>query len=398
MLKKILKRIKRRINFKVLLQKGFKFKLNPTIEQKRLIYITCRANEAFWNIKLTEHTQYYKDAGKYLIKSEKQYKEEYPWLKEVDSTSLQATTKYFDRAWKNFFNHLRPNIGKPIYKSKKSNEHSYTTYNNYNKKYNSYTINIVEDKFIKLPKIGKVRIKLHRRLPENFIITSVCVRITPAGVYEVSIQGKYEIEINQKKNLNLENSLGLDYSSEHFYVDSQGVKIDMPHYYRLSQKRLSKEQRKLSKKQKGSNNYYKQSKKKANFERHVKNQRLDFQHKLSRKLAIQYDFIFIEDIDLSVQKRQLHLGKSVSDNAFGQFKTLLDYKLKEQGKLGLTKVNRFFPSSQICNDCGYQNNHLRGLFGLKIREWICPECGCIHDRDINAAKNIRDEGIRSFIN
>jgi putative transposase len=85
-----------------------------------------------------------------------------------------------------------------------------------------------------LPKIGKVRIKLHRRLPENFIITSVCVRITPAGVYEVSIQGKYEIEINQKKNLNLENSLGLDYSSEHFYVDSQGVKIDMPHYYRLS--------------------------------------------------------------------------------------------------------------------------------------------------------------------
>lgn len=286
----------------MLLQKGFKFKLEPTTEQKRLIYITCRANEAFWNIKLTEHNQHYKDTKKYLVKSEKQYKEEYPWLKEVDSTSLQATTKHFDKAWKNFFKHIRPDIGKPIYKSKKSNEHSYTTYNNYDKKSNAYSVRI-EGKFIKLPKLGKIRIKLSRHLPENFIITSVCVRITSAGRYEASLQGKYEIEINQKENLNLENSLGLDYSSEHFYVDSQGVKIDMPHYYRLSQRKLSKLQRRLSKKQKGSNNYYKQKRKKAKFERHTKNQRLDFQHKLSRKLANQYDFIFVEDIDLSTQKR-----------------------------------------------------------------------------------------------
>ena len=373
------------------LQKGFKFKLEPTTEQKKLIYIACRANEAFWNIKLTEHNQYYKDTKKYLVKSEKQYKEEYPWLKEVDSTSLQATTKHFDKAWKNFFKHIRPDIGKPVYKSKKSNEHSYTQYNNNgNLK--------IGPLGIKLAKIGWVKIKLSRQLPENFVITSVCVRITPAGRYEASIQGKYEIEINQKENLNLENSLGLDYSSEHFYVDSQGVKIDMPHYYRLSQKRLSRLQRNLSKKQEGSNNYYKQKRKKAKFERHTKNQRLDFQHKLSRKLVNHYDFIFVEDIDLSAQKRQLHLGKSVSDNAFGQFRTLLDYKLKEQGKLGLIKIDRFFPSSQICNDCGYQNNQLKGLSGLGIREWVCPECGCIHDRDINAAKNIRDEGIRSLLN
>ena len=382
----------------MLLQKGFKFKLEPTIEQKRLIYITCRVNEAFWNIKLTEHNQYYKETGKYLVKSEKQYKEEYPWLKEVDSTSLQATTKHFDKAWKNFFKHIRPDIGKPVYKSKKSNEHSYITYNNYSKERNAYSIDIIDDKFIKLPKLGKIRIKLSRQLPENFIITSVCVRITPAGRYETSIQGKYEIEINQRENLNLENSLGLDYSSEHFYVDSQGVKIDMPHYYRLSQRKLSKLQRRLSKKQKGSNNYYKQSKKKAKFERHTKNQRLDFQHKLSRQLAYKYDFIFVEDLNLSAQKKQLNFGKTVSDNAFGQFRTLLDYKLKEQGKLGLIKINRFFPSSQLCNDCGYQNKELKGLSGLGIREWVCPECGCIHDRDINAAKNIRDEGIRSLLN
>lgn len=239
----------------MLLQKGFKFKLEPTTEQKKLIYIACRANEAFWNIKLTEHNQYYKDTKKYLVKSEKQYKEEYPQLKEVDSTSLQATTKHFDKAWKNFFKHIRPDIGKPVYKSKKSNEHSYTQYNNNgNLK--------IEHLRIKLAKIGWVKIKLSRQLPKNFIITSVCVRITPAGRYEASIQGKYEIEINQKENLSLENSLGLDYSSEHFCVDSQGVKIDMPHYYRLSQKRLSRLQRKLSKKQKGSNNYYKQKRKK----------------------------------------------------------------------------------------------------------------------------------------
>lgn len=382
----------------MLLQKGFKFKLEPTIEQKGLIYITCRANEAFWNIKLTEHNQHYKDTKKYLIKSEKQYKEEYPWLKEVDSTSLQATTKHFNKAWKNFFKHVRPGIGKPVYKSKKSNEHSYTSYNNYDKKHNNYSIKIIKGNFIQLPKIGMVKIKLHRQLPENFIITSVCVRITSAGRYEVTIQGKYDIEINQKENLNLENSLGLDYSSEHFYVDSQGVKIDMPHYYRLGQKRLSKLQRKLSKKQKGSNNYYKQSKKKAKFERHIKNQRLDFQHKLSRKLADQYDFIFVEDIDLSAQRKQLNFGKAVSDNAFGQFRNLLDYKLKEQGKLGIIKLDKFFPSSQICNDCGHQNKSLKGLSGLGIREWVCPECGCIHDRDINAAKNIRDEGIRSLLN
>ena len=136
----------------MLLQKGFKFKLEPTIEQKGLIYITCRANEAFWNIKLTEHNQHYKDTKKYLIKSEKQYKEEYPWLKEVDSTSLQATTKHFNKAWKNFFKHVRPGIGKPVYKSKKSNEHSYTSYNNYDKKHNNYSIKIIKGNFIQLPK------------------------------------------------------------------------------------------------------------------------------------------------------------------------------------------------------------------------------------------------------
>lgn len=372
------------------MQKGFKFKLEPTIEQQKLIYNHCRANESFWNIKLTEHNKYYEETGEYLIKSEKEYKEEYPWLKEVDSTSLQATTKHFDKAFKNFFKSVknkRFKFSKPTFKSKKSNEHSYTQYNsNGNLR--------LDSKYIKLAKIGWVRIKLHRQLPNNFKITSACIRITPSGRYEISLQGNYEEDIQSKQNLNLENSIGLDYSSRHFYVDSQGVKADMPHYYRKSEKKLAREQRRLSRKQKGSNNYSKQSKKKAKLERHSKNQRLDFQHKLSRYLADKYDFIFVEDLNLSAQKRQLNLGKSVSDNGFGYFRLLLDYKLKEQGKLGLIKIDKFFPSTQLCSDCGYQNKELKGTEGLKIREWVCPECGCIHDRDINAAINIRNEGIR----
>ena len=192
--------------------------------------------------------------------------------------------------------------------------------------------------------------------------------------------------------MDIENSIGLDYSSHDFYVDNFGNRANYPKFYRTYQDKLAKEQRKLSKMKLHSNNYEKQKIIVAKIQEKIHNCRFDFLHKLSTELANTYDYIFVEDINLRGLAQCLKLGKSTNDNSFGKFRELLKYKMYERGKV-LHKICKWEPTSQVCNVCGCKNTEVKNL---AIRDWICQDCGAKLDRDVNAAINIRKSGILDF--
>ena len=307
------------------------------------------------------------------------YKTEYKWLKEVDSLALANAQMNLQTAYNNFFRDK--NIGFPKFKSKHKDKDSYTT--------NSVNNNIrIIDKKIKLPKVGLVSIKQHRQIPINQIIKSCTISKTPSGKYFISILVEYEQEI-KLVSPNKNNVLGLDMDMKNLYTDNQGVRAKYPRFYRKMLDKLRKEQRKLSKCKKGSSNKNKQRIRVARIHEKISNQRKDFLHNISRKLVNNYDAIIIENLNMQEMSQCLNLGKSVMDNGWGMFTTFLKYKLENEGKQ-LIKVDKWYPSSKICNECGEINHELE----LSDREWTCIECGSVLDRDYNAAKNIKDEGIR----
>lgn len=245
----------------------------------------------------------------------------------------------------------------------------------------------MENGYLKLPKIGFVKLKQHRQIPSDYKLKSVTVSQTPSGKYYASVLFEYESQVQEKEPHNF---LGLDFSMHELYKDSNGNEPSYPRYYRQAEKKLKHEQRKLSLMQKGSKNRGKQRVRVARLHEKVANQRKDFLHKQSRQIANAYDCVCIENLDMKAMSQALHFGKSVSDNGWGMFTTFLQYKLEEQGKK-LVKIDKFFASSQICSCCGYKNPETKNL---SIRAWDCPECGTHHDRDVNAAINIRNEGMR----
>jgi len=368
------------------MNKAYNFRLYPTKEQEILFAKTFGCVRFVYNKMLAERKDTYeqfKDDKEELKKHKSptpaKYKSEFEWLKEVDSLALANAQMNLQTAYNNFFRDK--NVGFPKFKSKHRDKNSYTT-NNVNN-----NIRIV-DKKIKLPKLGLVSVKQHRQIPSNQIIKSCTISKTPSGKFYISILVEFEQEIilvSPKK----ENVLGLDMDMKNFYTDNQNMKADYPRFYRNSLEKLAIEQRKLSKCVKGSNNRNKQRLKVARLHEKIANQRKDFLHKKSRELVNLYDAIIIEDLNMKAMSQCLNLGKSVSDNAWGMFTVFLKYKLDNEGKL-LVRVDKWFPSSKKCNDCGEINKELQ----LSDREWICKSCGCIIDRDYNAAKNIRDEGLR----
>lgn len=361
--------------------KAFKYRIYPDHGQRELITKTFGCVRFVYNRMLADKNAYYEEHGTTLKVTPGPYKSDYPWLKEVDSLALCNAQLQLQTAFKSFFE--REEVGYPTFRSKKCSRQSYTT--------NLVNGNIrIYEKTIRLPKLGEVHIKLHRQIPKDYKIKSVTVSYESTGKYYVSILTEYEAETDDKE-LGCCKSLGLDYSSPHFYVDSNGVAADMPHFFREAEERLAREDRKLSRMKKYSKNYEKQKKRVALAKEKVKNARKDWQHKLSRQLADEYDVICVEDIDLKALSQTLNLGKSTYDNGFGQFRRFLDYKLREQGKKLIT-IDKWYPSSRLCGQCGYKNTELT----LSDREWECPECGAHLDRDQNAAENIRKEGLRQL--
>lgn len=357
--------------------KAYKFRLYPTKKQEKIFTKTFGCVRFIYNKMLEDKIEHYNKTKQKLNNTPAQYKEEFKWLKEVDSLALCNAQMNLQTAYNNFFR--TPKVGFPKFKSKKRNKNSYTT-NNQNGR-----MTIVNGK-LKLPKVGSVKIKQHRLIPDNQKIKSATITKTPSGKYYVSILVEYEQHIPNVQ-LDKDKALGLDYASHSFYVDSQGREAGYPKFYRNAQDVLTKEQKKLSHMKCGSNNYHKQKLRVARIQEHIANQRKDWIHKLSTQLANEYDYICVEDINMQNMAQSLKLGKSTNDNGFGMFRTILAYKLADRGK-ELIKIDKWFPSSKICRFCGTINKEL----SLSDRVWTC-ECGKTLNRDENAAINIMNAGL-----
>ena len=360
------------------MNKAYKFRIYPNAEQKELLAKTFGCVRFIYNKMLADKIEHYKNTGKKLNNTPAQYKKEFEWLKEVDSLALANAQLNLQTAYNNFFR--SKSVGFPKFKSKKSNHRSYTT------NCTNGNIKLIHGCIV-LPKLRKVKIKQHRNIQADYKLKSVTVSQSPSGKYFVSILFEYDSVITKKEPKTF---LGLDYSMHELYVDSNGNEPCYAKYYRNAEKRLKREQRKLSKMQKGSKNRDKQRKRVAILHEKIANQRKDFLHKLSTQIANVYDCVCIENLNMKAMSQSLNFGKSVHDNGWGMFTTYLKYKLEDMGKQ-LVKVDKFFASTQVCNVCGYKNTDTKKL---SVREWDCPNCKTHHNRDVNAAINIRNEGMR----
>jgi putative transposase len=365
--------------------KAYKFKLNPNKEQQVLLNKTFGCARFVYNKMLAERISLYeklKDNKEELKQQQKlitpaKYKPEFTWLKEVDLLALANCWTNLNTAYANFFREKK--VGFPKFKSKHKNRDSYTTNNQ------GGTIRIL-DNTIKLPKLGFVNFVQHREIQGNEVIKSCTVSKSPSGKYYVSVLVEYNKEITKVEPKLI---LGLDMDMKELYTDSQGNRASYPRFYRKMQAKLARQQRLLSKCLKGSKNRNKQRIKVAKIHEKIANQRKDFLHKLSRFLVENFDMICIEDLNMQAMSQCLNLGKSVCDNSWGMFTTFLKYKLGEAGKT-LVKIDKWFPSSKTCSACGNVKEKLE----LSERAWACVNCGAEHNRDYNAALNIRAEGIK----
>ena len=305
----------------------------------------------------------------------------YPWLNNADSAALQQSLRHLEEAFKRFF--TVKGTGYPKFKSKHKSRKSYTTV------LTNGNIRVLPNA-VKLPKVGMVKASIHRVPGEDWNLTSCTVSVEGDGSVFCSCHFTAPEEVSQK-SVNPCNAIGLDYKSDGLYMDSEGHVCKAPKAYRTEQKNLAKKQRKLKNKTIGSANYNKQKKRIAKVHTKIKNRRNDFLHKESLRIANSYDVLCVESLNMrEMSNKTFGNGKATLDNGYGKFLDLLEYKLERRGKI-LIRVDKWYPSSQICSVCGTRETTLKDL---RIRKWTCSGCGSAHDRDVNAAINIKNEGLR----
>lgn len=370
--------------------KAIKYRIYPTTEQSVMFAKTFGCCRKVYNLMLSDKIEGYKQTGKFPTVTPAKYKKDYPYLKEVDSLALANKQMDLQAAFRNAFSKSRKkNNGFPKFKSKRHSRKTYTTNNQ------KGTVAIIDNRYIKLPKIGKVKAVIHRTAPDGWVIKSATVSQESDGKYYISVLFEFEKAVKFYA-ADKSNAIGLDYASDGLYVDSNGHVGANHKYYRESHKKLAKAQRRLSrmrgskKHEKKSNNYMKQLLKVNKIHRHIANQRLDNLHKISTEIANRYDVVCVETLNMqSMANHGFGNGKATLDNGYGMFLSMLEYKLSDRNKY-LVKVDKWFPSSQICHRCGTLHPEMKNL---QIRKMKC-DCGLAISRDQNAAINILNEGLR----
>ena len=368
--------------------KAVKYRIYPNKEQEILMVKTFGCCRKIWNLMLNDKLALYDKTKSFGKQYPSNYKEEYPFLKEVDSLALANVQLNLEQAFKNCFKHKHCRF--PKFKAAKKSRKSYTT-NNIKSKNGTCSIEIFKNA-IKLPKLKMIKAKIHRVF-EGWSIKSVTISKDSDGKYYASVLYEKEVE-DKSTTLNYLNSIGLDYKSDGLYKDSNGNTGSNHKFFRRMQKKLGKAQRKLSKmkgnkkNEEKSKNFEKQLVKIAKIYKKISNQRLDNLHKISTEIANHVDIVCVETLNMkAIANKGFKNGKAIYDNGYAKFLELLEYKLKDRNKIFI-KVDKFFPSSQICYNCGSKQK-----LALNERTYIC-DCGYITDRDENAANNIRREGLR----
>ena len=352
--------------------RAYKYRIYPTQKQAERYTQILRSRWSYLSALLADAKKQYEETGKSKIKTPASLKTEYEWLKEVDSFALCNSQLHIQTAYKNFFNKT---ARFPEFHSKHKGKQTYTTNNN------NGQIRIEKGK-LRLPKLGFVKIILHRFC--KGVIKSVTVQRTPTNKYFVSVLTEQKTEIFEKDVIQ-ENVLGIDMSYKELAVYSDGTKAKYPKFYRKAQRKLAHVQRNFSRTKKGSKRHEKARLRVAKVCEKISNQRKDFLDKESARIARKYDVVVVEKLNMcAMANRGMKNGKTVNDIGFGMFRDMLRYKLGRNLKQ-LVEADKFFPSSQLCSDCGFKNIAVKNL---TVREWDCPQCGKHHDRDVNAAINL----------
>ena len=367
--------------------KAYKYRIYPNKQQEELIQKTFGCCRFVYNQTLAYRKNLYETEKKSMSKFDcsdyiyRFLKPQHEWLREVDKFALENAVFNMDTAYQNFF---KEHTEYPKFKSKKDRKKSYTTNNgNYNQTRQLIEMSYKNNK-IKLPKLKWVKAKIHRSLDGK--IKSATISQAPSGKYYVSILVETEhIPIESTGSV-----IGIDLGVKDLLITSDGEKFDNIHTTKRYEKKLATEQRKLARKVKGRKNYEKQRIKVAKIYEKIHNTRLDYLHKVSHKLISENQVIVSENLSVSNMIKNHHLAKAISDCSWYELTRQLQYKADWHNRQYI-KIGRFVPSSQICSICGCANSKTKDL---SVREWTCPNCGSTHDRDVNAAINILNEGLR----